>query len=376
MQNLSNTPSNQPDSVEFTNGRIRKFDPAYTDKTILITGAGGTIGLELCKQVLQFTPRQIVLIDHSEIALYYADQKIRELASKTNIECALGSVQEKKFIERIVRENNIDTIVHAAAYKHVPMVEANIVSGLANNVLGTQILAEIALSYNVKGFVLVSTDKAVRPTSVMGASKRLAELVIQDFASRSNTTIFSIVRFGNVIGSSGSVVPLFNEQISKGGPVTLTHKDIKRYFMTVEEAVRLVLTANSLAKGGEVFVLDMGKPVLIYDLAKQMIESRGLTVRDSENPSGEIEIKVTGLRPGEKLNEELFVTSEHQKIFHNQIFQAKESRLTKQEIETAIHQLMQAKEHDSETLAKAVIYRWVDGYSPNGQAEKKLVCAN
>lgn len=344
---------------------------AYEGQSVLITGAGGTIGFELCRQVLAYKPSRIILLDHSEFALYTSDMEIRSLADDIEITSILGSVTNSKLIEKVLSDHQVDVILHAAAYKHVPLVESNIVSGMGNNVIGTFILAKAAKDYGVKRFILVSSDKAVRPTNIMGASKRMAELVIQDLAARSTSTVFSMVRFGNVLGSSGSVVPLFIDQISRGGPVTVTHKDVARYFMTVQEATRLVLIAGSFAKGGEVFVLDMGRPIEIHDLARQIIEAQGYSVCDQDNPNGDIEIIITGLRPGEKLTEELLIGEGVRTTAHPLIFSAHEESLSELEIATAIRSLLLAIEQENESAVMDVINRWVDGYGTAKIAEQK-----
>ena len=277
----------------------------------MVTGAGGSIGSELCRQILKNKPNQLILFELSEFSLYSIDSELRNLNLgqdfKVKIYPILGNVQDKEHLERLIRAFNVDTIYHAAAYKHVPLVEFNVLDGVRNNIFGTLSCAQAAASCGVENFVLISTDKAVRPTNTMGATKRMAELVLQALAKESNNTCFSMVRFGNVLGSSGSVVPLFEKQIAAGGPVTLTHEDITRYFMTIPEAAQLVIQAGAMGTGGDVFVLDMGEPVRIIDLAHRMITLQGLTVRDDKNPYGDIAIKTTGLRPGEKLYEELLI---------------------------------------------------------------------
>jgi FlaA1/EpsC-like NDP-sugar epimerase len=277
-------------------------------KVVLVTGAGGSIGKELCRQVVLLKPKSIVLFEINEPSLYLIDQELRNIGIP-NLEIfpVLGSIADKERIKLICNKYFVQTIYHAAAYKHVPLVESNQSQGVLNNSIGTMRLAEAAISSNVETFVLISTDKAVRPTNVMGASKRVAELVLQAFAKEKHNTCFTMVRFGNVLDSSGSVIPLFKKQIEAGGPITVTHHDIVRYFMSIPEAVELVIQAGAIAKGGEVFVLDMGNPVRIYDLAIKMIKLSGLQVLDKDNPEGDIEIKYTGLRPGEKLYEELLV---------------------------------------------------------------------
>lgn len=286
----------------------------YRGRSVMVTGAGGTIGGELCRLLLACQPHKLVLFDVSEAALYTIDRQLRELGDNpaTRIVPVLGSVTDSRAVRQALAENAIETVLHAAAYKHVPLVERNPISGLVNNVLGTRTLADLCARHGVKNFLLVSTDKAVRPANVMGAAKRFAEIVVQDVARYAPGTRFAIVRFGNVLGSSGSVIPLFKEQIRHGGPVTLTHGDVTRYFMTIHEAARLVLVAGSFGDEGDpacadVFVLDMGCPVRIRDLAMQLIEAAGYTLRDDANPAGDIEIHVTGLRAGEKLHEELLI---------------------------------------------------------------------
>jgi len=275
----------------------------------------------------------------------------------------LGSVTDGRHVRRVLRDHDVNIVIHAAAYKHVPLVESNILSGLANNVLGTVTLARESREVGVERFILISSDKAVRPTNVMGASKRLAELVVQDLAERGNGTVFAMVRFGNVLGSSGSVIPLFQDQIARGGPVTLTHPAVKRYFMTVQEAVRLVLRASTFAKGGEVFVLDMGQPVAIAKIARQMIEMAGYTVRNAANPEGDIVIEITGLRPGEKLNEELLIGEGHLTTSHEKIFAAREARLSEIEVAAALRALKSAVATADDAAALEVIGRWVEGWA-------------
>lgn len=342
---------------------------AYSGRRILITGAGGSIGSELCRQLIACKPQCIVLLDHSELALYNIDKELRELASKLHIVPILGTVLDDDKMREILAKFDIDVVLHAAAYKHLPLVECNPISGLRNNVIGTKVLADAARDAGVERFILVSSDKAVRPTNVMGASKRLAELVVQDLATRSSGTRFSMVRFGNVLGSSGSVIPLFEEQIGRGGPVTLTHGAVTRYFMTISEAARLVLLAGSFARGGDVFVLDMGDPVPIAKLARQMIEGAGHTVRDAKNPDGDIEIQITGLRRGEKLHEELLISPDMLTTPHNKILRAQESYLSEIEMANALKDLRRSITNLDEDGAKAVIARWVERSIEPEQAE-------
>ena len=277
-------------------------------KVVMVTGAGGSIGSELCRQIITQRPRKLLLLDHSEFGLYSIDQELQQLAQGVSLVPCLGSVLDETLLKHLMQEHAVQTVYHAAAYKHVPMVEANIQQGVRNNVFGSLAVARAALARKVETCVLVSTDKAVRPTNVMGASKRAAELIFQASAHRSgHSTVFSMVRFGNVLGSSGSVVPLFKKQIRAGGPITITHPDIIRYFMLIPEAAQLVIQAGAMAQGGEVFVLDMGEPVRIADLARSMIRLAGLTERGPASGSGDIAIEYVGLRPGEKLYEELLI---------------------------------------------------------------------
>lgn len=304
----------------------------YRGRSVMVTGAGGSIGSELCRQILICAPRRLVLFDVSELALFNLERELLDLApgSRTEIVPVLGSVTDARACRQVLADHAVEIVLHAAAYKHVSLVETNPLAGLVNNVLGTRTLADACIRQGVGRFLLVSSDKAVRPTGVMGASKRLAEMVVQDLARRGGSTLFSIVRFGNVLGSSGSVIPLFKEQIARGGPVTLTHDDVARYFMTVTEAARLVMLAGSFGDResrdrADVFVLDMGRPVRIRQLAEQMIHAAGYTVRDARNPDGDIEIRVIGLRPGEKLEEELLIGNGMLATPHPKILRADET---------------------------------------------------
>lgn len=354
---------------------------AYASRVVLISGAGGSIGSELSRQVLECLPTKIVLYELSELALYQIHQEMTQLAEGSQIQIVplLGSVTDVRQVRRVLEVHQIQIVLHAAAYKHVPLVEFNPLAGLANNVLGTHTLVSAAAEAGVERFVLISSDKAVRPTNVMGASKRLAELVVQDIANRvarPRGLVFSIVRFGNVLGSSGSVVPLFQEQLRRGGPLTVTHRDVSRYFMTVQEAVHLVLRAGSMAKGGEVFVLDMGKPVKIAHLARQVIESAGLTVRDVNNPDGDIEIEYTGLRPGEKMTEELTLNGALVGTGHKKVFFTVEDSLSEIEVASALRSLRHALAAGDEDEARALASRWVEGYnggSPYQVDDRSLV---
>lgn len=339
----------------------------YTDRVVLVSGGGGSIGSEICRQVLEQRPSKLVLIELSELALYNADMELRQLTADSSVEIVsiLGSITDARLVRKVMADHNVQVVMHAAAYKHVPLVEANPLAGLVNNVFGTQTLAHQAAKHGVERFVLISSDKAVRPTNIMGASKRLAELVIQDMARRNadnSITIFSMVRFGNVLGSSGSVVPLFQDQLARGGPLTVTDRSVARYFMTVQEAVRLVLQSGALAQGGEVFVLDMGKPVPILQLARQVIESAGYTVRDENHLDGDIEIAITGLRPGEKMTEELSLSGELVSTKHSKIFTAREEFLSEIEVASALRRLREAFVASDEEMARAVVRRWVEGY--------------
>ena len=333
---------------------------AYQGHRLLVTGAGGSIGSELCRQLVACRPSHLVLLDHSELALYSIEKELQSIAPDLPITAILGSVCDRKVMESLLQQNQIEVVLHAAAYKHVPMVEKNEIAGLRNNVMGTKTLADAARLAGVERFILVSSDKAVRPTNIMGASKRLAEMAVQDLATRSDGTMFSMVRFGNVMGSSGSVIPLFEEQIARGGPVTLTHNDVARYFMTISEAARLVLLAGTFSRGGDVFVLDMGDLVPIRRLARQMIEGAGFEVRDEGNPDGDVEIKVTGLRPGEKLIEELLISPDMLTTPHPKILRAQEGLLSEIEIATALKDLRLAIEENDASAARDVIKRWVE----------------
>lgn len=314
-----------------------------TGRSIMVTGAGGSIGSELCRQILELRPHRLVLFEISEPALYAIEQELVALrnaaGSDTELVGILGSVRDYEHCLLQLRRHGVQTVYHAAAYKHVPIVEHNIAEGIQTNTFGTRAMARAAIAAGVQDFVLISTDKAVRPTNVMGASKRLAEQVLQGCAQIGSATRFSMVRFGNVLGSSGSVVPLFHKQILAGGPITLTHPDITRYFMTIPEAAQLVLQAGSMGESGSVFLLDMGEAVRIRDLAERMIHLYGLTVRDEENPSGDIEIRITGLRPGEKLYEELLIGEDSQTTEHPRIMKAREHCLLHAELEAGLQAL-------------------------------------
>lgn len=328
------------------------FGRTIVGKTVLVTGAGGSIGGELCRQIAVSGAHRLILLDLSEYSLYRIEKELQELAaarSEARLELIpiLGSVVDATRLREIFSQWKPDTVFHAAAYKHVPLVEANPIEGIRNNILGTQALAEAAEAAEVKDFILISTDKAVRPTNVMGASKRAAEQVIQNFAAKDSGTKFSMVRFGNVLGSSGSVVPLFRTQIEQGGPITLTHRSVTRYFMTIPEAAQLVIQAAGMAKGGEVFVLDMGKSVKILDLAETMVRLSGLTVRDEQNPEGDIEIVEVGLRSGEKLYEELIIGNDPQPTLHARIMKAHESFIALDALNDLIANLLDCRDPDA-----------------------------
>ncbi len=340
----------------------------YAGRVVLVSGAGGSVGAALCRQLLPSKPACIVLFEVSEIALYTIERELskRAAGTDTRIVAVLGSVTDSRLARSVMTDHGVEIVFHAAAYKHVPLVEANPIAGLANNVLGTRTLADAANDAGVRKFVLISTDKAVRPTNVMGASKRLAELAVQDLAKRSRGTVFSMVRFGNVLGSSGSVIPLFKEQIANGDPITLTHEDVTRYFMTIPEAARLVLLAGSYSDangGGDVFVLDMGEPVKIRDLARQLITAAGLTVRSYDNPHGDIEIIITGLRPGEKLHEELLIGEGLLPTPHPKILRAHEQSLSELQMATALRTLRAAVASGDVHSALGLINMYVEGYA-------------
>ncbi|MEK0165824.1 nucleoside-diphosphate sugar epimerase/dehydratase [Phaeobacter sp. JH20_36] len=351
---------------------LQEASGSYQNRVVLVSGAGGSIGSELCRQVLACRPRKLVLYELSELALYTIHQELEQQLEGTGIDLVpvLGSVTDPRQVRMVLADHGVQVVLHAAAYKHVPLVEANPLPGLANNVFGTQTLARAAARSGVERFILISSDKAVRPTNVMGASKRMAELVVQDLATRNPGTIFTMVRFGNVLGSSGSVVPLFQEQISRGGPVTVTDPRVKRYFMTIREAVQLVLQAGAEALGGEVFVLDMGEPISILQLARQVIESAGYSVRDDEDPDGDIAIEIIGLRPGEKMQEELTLSSDLITTRHQKIFCAREAVLSEIEVAALIRGLRQAVAAGDEGAARALIKRWVEGYRTPEEARK------
>jgi len=336
---------------------VKMLEANISNKVVLVTGAGGSIGSELCRQILSLKPKKIVLYEISESSLYQIDQELLDMSLfDVKIIPIIGSISDKDRLINICSSYGVQTLYHAAAYKHVPLVEFNQSQGVLNNAIGTLKVGEAAIASNVETFVLVSTDKAVRPTNVMGATKRVAELALQALAKQSHNTCFTMVRFGNVLDSSGSVIPLFKKQIKAGGPITVTHFNIVRYFMTIPEAVELVIQAGALAKGGEVFLLDMGKPILIDDLAKKMIKLSGLQVLDKNNPKGDIEIKYTGLRPGEKLYEELLIDGDFFPTKNKLIMHAKESMIEWGKLEPMLNQINKAAlNSDTENIYKLLI---------------------
>lgn len=347
---------------------MKLLDACIKDKVVLVTGAGGSIGSELCAQILRLKPSRLVLFELSEAALYAIERKVRHLALKKKIKCdivaLLGSVHHEHRVREVLKTFNVQTVYHAAAYKHVPIVEQNLFEGIHNNVFGTLYTARAAIDVGVESFVLISTDKAVNPTNVMGATKRFAELILQALNTSSESTKLSMVRFGNVLESSGSVVPLFKEQIENGGPVTVTHRDIIRYFMTIPEAAQLVIQAGSMAEGGDVFVLDMGEPVRILDLAHRMINLMGMTVRDAEHPDGDIDIEFVGLRPAEKLYEELLIGSNVTGTEHPRIMRADEDCLTTPVLIELLDELKQASQVLDYNRARTILLTAVKEYDP------------
>ena len=339
-----------------------------TDKIVLVSGAGGSIGSELVRQIIVLRPSKLLLLEMSEFALYSIEQELQALQRSLGLDIEvlpfLGSVLEQEKCRRIMQSFAVDTVYHAAAYKHVPLVEHNPIEGIRNNALGTLSLARAAMASGVACFVLISTDKAVRPTNVMGSTKRLAELILQAFSRQQTTTRFCMVRFGNVLGSSGSVVPLFRKQIQAGGPITVTHPEITRYFMTIPEAAQLVLQAGAMGEGGDVFVLDMGEPVKIVDLAKRMIHLSGLEVRSDESPDGEIEIQQIGLRPGEKLYEELLIGENVEGTAHPLIMRAQEAEIAWPVLNGLLTRLELACERFDYEEVRALLIQIVPAYTP------------
>ncbi|SFV77543.1 UDP-N-acetylglucosamine 4,6-dehydratase [hydrothermal vent metagenome] len=344
-----------------------------TNRVVVVTGAGGSIGSELCRQIVLLKPKALILYEMSELALYNIEKELSSIGiNAIDIYPILGSVNNKSRLSNVFKRFDVDTVYHAAAYKHVPMVEFNTTEGVNNNVFGTLNCAQAAIDEGVETFVLISTDKAVRPTNTMGATKRSAELILQALSVEQNSTKFTMVRFGNVLESSGSVIPLFKQQIKSGGPVTVTDKDIIRYFMTIPEAVELVIQAGAMGTGGDVFVLDMGKPVRINDLAKKMIRLSGLEVKDESNPDGDIEINYTGLRPGEKLFEELLIGDNVDDTNHALIVRAEEEMLTWEELEPIFDELSKAVKDCDQELLRSLLKKIVPGFQPQCDIEDIL----
>ncbi|RPE63124.1 FlaA1/EpsC-like NDP-sugar epimerase [Pacificibacter maritimus] len=344
---------------------------SFAGRVVMVTGAGGSIGSELSRQIFNCRPAKIVLFDQSEFNLYQVDFELKELGRAGGIEVVtcLGSVTDPVRVRDVMTTEKVEIVFHAAAYKHVPMIEENELEGASNNVIGTKVVADAAAQNNVERFILVSTDKAVRPTNIMGATKRMAELVIQDIQTRSPDTLFSMVRFGNVLGSSGSVLPLFQTQIEAGGPVTVTHAEVTRFFMTISEAARLVLLAGAYAQGGDVFVLDMGKPQKIMEIARRLIKLSGRTVKESDSDVGDIEIKVTGLRPGEKLYEELLL--DHDNLCatpHPKILRAEETKLSQSDVAAMLLELNVAIKTANASHMRKIVRERVDGYAEHSLA--------
>ncbi len=336
--------------------------------TVLVTGAGGSIGSELCRQIARVGPARLILVDNAETALFDIERELVDERDFTPAVPKLIDVKDRKALRREVFEKYKPTVVfHAAAYKHVPLMETHPLESVRNNVAATRTVAELSAEFEVERFVLISTDKAVRPANVMGATKRIAELLLESMAGKTSRTVFSMVRFGNVLASSGSVVPLFRKQIASGGPITLTHGDMTRYFMTIPEAVELVIQAGAMAQGGELFVLDMGSPVKIRDLAERMVRLTGLSVRDEVNPAGDIAIEVTGLRPGEKLHEELLIDGEVTGSVHPRILQMRERAVDLRTLEAELARLEGAG-HDeaAQSMIRSFLAKWVAGYPNQG----------
>ena len=347
-----------------------------TGKVVLVSGAGGSIGSELCRQIVRLQPARLVLMELSEFALYSIEQELaalcNRLGARIDLVPVMGSVTHQRRNESVMNKFGVQTVYHAAAYKHVPLVEQNPIEGLRNNAVGTRRMAEAALAAGIETFVLISTDKAVRPTNVMGASKRLSELILQALSRWGGKTRFCMVRFGNVLGSSGSVVPLFRKQIAAGGPVTLTHADITRYFMTIPEAAQLVIQAGSMGQGGEVYVLDMGKPVKIMDLARRMVHLSGLEVRDEQHPDGDIAIEIVGLRPGEKLFEELLIGENVEGTSHPLIMRAYEHELPWARINELLAKMDEASRTFDYERVLALLGSLVEEYSPARHGDDEL----
>ncbi len=390
---LADLPALDPDDLlgrEPAPAMSELLSESLRGKRVLVTGAGGSIGSELCRQILKEEPQRLVLLENNEFALYRIHQELldscRHLGKVVNLDAVLADVRDRGRMQQVCRQYRPQVLYHAAAYKHVPLVESNPIEGVANNTLGTLSVAQAAIAAGVERFVLISSDKAVRPTNVMGASKRFAELVLQALAanpsplidpqqsrSAGGSTCFAMVRFGNVLASSGSVVPLFRRQIELGGPLTLTHPEVTRYFMTIHEAAQLVLQAGAMAEGGEVFVLDMGQPVRIMDLAQRMIRLSGLTVKDQSRPDGDIAIEITGLRPGEKLHEELLLGNNPQPTKHPRIQMAMEDRVPWTELEQDLLQMQTAVQNQDEPALQELLQKRVQGYAAGRRGSDGLL---
>jgi FlaA1/EpsC-like NDP-sugar epimerase len=342
----------------------------FSGKTVLVTGAGGSIGSEICRQVLRYGPRHLLVLDASEFSLYQIDEELRpRKGPRTEIHALLGSITDSRFIETVMRRFCPDYVLHAAAYKHVPLVEINPLQGIYNNLEGTRVLAEMAQRFAVKKFLLISTDKAVRPTNVMGATKRCCELLIQTLHGQADSrTAFCAVRFGNVLGSSGSVVPKFLQQIQSGGPVTVTHPDITRYFMLTSEAVGLVLQSITMSRGGETFVLDMGEPVRVADMAHQLIQLAGKT------PEKDIEVIYSGLRPGEKLYEELILEGAEERTLHENIFVMRPRAIENGRVRAALDDLLDVTKQGQESSAIKLVKELAS--DPAGWDDQRTIDAN
>ncbi|NOR71358.1 MAG: NAD-dependent epimerase/dehydratase family protein, partial [Methylomarinum sp.] len=355
------------------------FHANIAGKVVMVTGAGGSIGSELCRQIILLQPAKVVLFELNEFALYSIDKELNQAVSvlgnadQFEVVAILGSVADEVRVNKVCKAFNVQTIYHAAAYKHVPMVEHNPAEAIKNNVFGTLAIAQAAIAANVETFVLISTDKAVRPTNTMGATKRFAELVLQGLSLNSgHNTRFTMVRFGNVLGSSGSVIPLFREQIARGGPVTVTDARIIRYFMTIPEAAQLVIQAGAMGQGGDVFVLDMGEPIRIVDLAKRMIHLSGLEIKDENHPDGEIEINFTGLRPGEKLYEELLIGDNISETVHCRIMRAEEEVIAWDVLDKRLQQLKLTIENDAFEGMRDILKESVSGFVPQCEVSDLL----
>jgi len=345
------------------------LDRNVKNKTVLITGAGGSIGSEIARQVARNNPKTLIILDANEFALYEIKKELESSISNIRLRTIIASVTNKKRIMDVLHTFGVDTIYHSAAYKHVPLVEENPFEGVFNNIMGTKACVEAAIDSKTETFVLISTDKAVRPTNIMGATKRFAEMILQSYSKDNKVTRMTMVRFGNVLGSSGSAIPLFQSQIKEGGPVTVTDPEVTRYFMSIPEAAELVIQAGAMGEGGDVFVLDMGESVRITDLAKRLINLSGLEVKDENHKNGDIEIVFTGLRPGEKLYEELLIGDNVSKTEHQQILRAQEEFVEKEEIERLIGELKEAEKNNDVSALKEIFRQVIHGY----ESEEKIV---